>query len=187
MRAVYAQHQRSDLDFAAIDVVLLGRFPQHGGRPGRDDRAIALAAMTLTGSLELAHRRCATLSGGEQARVHLARALAQLWTAPDGGQALLLDEPAAALDPHWQHRVLHVAREFARQRGCAVMAIVHDLNLAARYADRMLLLDHGRVLAEGEPEQVLRSPCLASAFGLRCRLINDAGSGRPVLLTEAAF
>ncbi|WP_018229541.1 heme ABC transporter ATP-binding protein [Methyloversatilis universalis] len=186
LRAVLAQHQRSDLDHLARDVVALGRYPHHLGRPTAADRAIANEAMALTGCSALAHRVCGTLSGGEQARVHLARALAQVWTAPPGGHALLLDEPVAALDIAWQHRTLACAREFARQRGTSVLAIVHDLNLAARYADRMVLLTGGRLREDGPPDQVLRSPALADAFGLRCRVLDDDGSGRPLLVAEAA-
>ena len=186
MRAVHAQHQRTDLEYTAAQVVELGRFPHHHGRPGAEDRQIARAAMALTGVDGMAARICATLSGGEQARVHLARALAQIWTAPEGAHALLLDEPVAALDIAWQHRTLACAREFAQRRGCAVLAIVHDLNLAARYADRMVLLAEGRIRADATPAAVLASPELAQAFGLRCRLLHDAYDGQAVLIAEPA-
>jgi iron complex transport system ATP-binding protein len=96
--------------------------------------------------------------------VHLARVLAQLW--PGGaGQTLLLDEPTSMLDPLHQHSTLQAVRDFA-QRGAAVLLIVHDLNLAARYCDRLLLLVDGRVQALGTVDQVLQADQLKSVFGL---------------------
>lgn len=186
LRSVHAQHQRTDLDYTARQVVELGRYPWHLGKPSDEDRRIAQAAMALTGTADMAPRICSTLSGGEQARVHLARALAQVWTAREGAHALLLDEPVAALDIAWQHRVLRCARDFARARGCAVMAIVHDLNLALRYADRVVLLQSGRIRADGPPESVMMSPELASAFGLNCRVVRDSRDGATVLVAEPA-
>lgn len=185
-RSVHAQHQRADLEYTAEQVVELGRYPFHLGRPSGADRVIARAAMALTGSTDLAARICATLSGGEQARVHLARALAQVWTARAGEHALLLDEPVAALDIAWQHRALACARDFARERGSAVLAVVHDLNLAARYADRMVLLADGRIAADGPPATVLASGALGRAFGLHCRLLRDPVDGQTLLRAEPA-
>jgi len=184
LRAVHAQHQRTDLDYTAQQVVALGRFPHHGGRPGADDRAIARAAMALTGCDALADRICATLSGGEQARVHLARALSQIWRGTPGAHYLLLDEPVAALDIAWQHRVLACARDRAHSRMTGVMAIVHDLNLAARYADRLVLLADGCIRADGAALEVLQSDALAQAFGLTCRVLIDPATTRPLLLAE---
>jgi iron complex transport system ATP-binding protein len=186
LRAVHSQQQRNDLDFTARQVVELGRFPHNGGRPGSVDRAIARSAMALTGCTELAERICATLSGGEQARVHLARALAQIWHGPTGAHYLLLDEPVAALDIMWQHRALACARERTRSHGTGVLAIVHDLNLAARYADRMVLLADGRIQADGRAFDVLHSTALARAFGIRCRVLDDPLGETPVVLTEPA-
>lgn len=186
LRAVHAQHQRSDLDYTAQQVVALGRFPHHGGRPGADDRAIARAAMALTGCEAMADRLCSTLSGGEQARVHLARALAQIWRGTPGAHFLLLDEPVAALDIAWQHRVLACARDRAHSRMTGVLAIVHDLNLAARYADRLVLLADGRIRADGSPFEVLQSAALADAFGLECRVWIDPHTSRPLLMAEPA-
>ena len=102
---------------------------------------------------------------GEQ-RVHLARVLAQIWDAqPEGHRFLLLDEPAASLDLHHQQLLFQAVRRFA-QRGVGVLLVVHDLNLAARYADRVLLLDHGRAVCTGRPAEVLTADNIQTHFGL---------------------
>ena len=112
----------------------------------------------------LSGRNYLALSGGERQRVHLARVLAQVW--PGGaGQILLLDEPTSMLDPLHQHTILQAVRDFAR-RGAAVLVILHDLNLAARYCDRLLLLQQGRPYLLGSPAEVLAPAPLHAVFGL---------------------
>ena len=137
----------------------MGRLPFGGGAGEIVARALAQA-----GVAHLAHRLYPTLSGGEQQRVHLARVLAQ--TEPHGpATALLLDEPTSSLDPAQQHLVLSAVRDRSR-RGCAVAVVLHDLNLAARYADRIVLLASGRVHAAGTPREVLTPATLAGCFGI---------------------
>ncbi len=158
-RAVLPQESLLAFAFTAFEVALLGRTPHHAGRDA--DARAALAALESAGIDTLADRRFPTLSGGEKQRVHLARVLAQL----DGPEAqlLLLDEPTNNLDLTHQHRVLDVARGLAR-RGLAVVAVLHDLNLAAQYADRVALLAKGRLVAEGSPAEVLRPDLVQQAF-----------------------
>jgi iron complex transport system ATP-binding protein len=115
--------------------------------------------MSRTETLDLAGRRFPTLSGGEAARVSLARILAQ--ETP----LLLLDEPTAHLDPRHQQATLSLARDLSR-RGSGVLAVVHDLNLAAAYADRVALLHGGRLVASGAPWDLLQAPRLSAVFGL---------------------
>lgn len=142
-------------------VVALGRIP-HGAEPDdlreRDARAVA-QAMRATDVEQFAGRSAMALSGGERARVLLARALAV--EAP----VLLCDEPVAALDPRHQLAVMNVLRAEARH-GRAVVVVMHDLALAARFADRVLILGGGRALATGTPAAVLTAPALAAAFGI---------------------
>jgi iron complex transport system ATP-binding protein len=146
-------------------VVALGRLP-HGEKPdslseaGRKAVATALQSVGLQG---FAQRPATALSGGERARVLLARALAT--QAP----VLLVDEPVAALDPRHQLVVLDVLRGRAAA-GAAVVCVMHDLTLAARFADRVVLLDGGRVRAEGEPADVLTPERLAETFGIEARI-----------------
>lgn len=156
-RAVQMQETRLAFAFTARDTVEMGRAPWAGTpEEDRDDEvvAIALGAAEVT---HLASRHVPGLSGGERARVAFARLIAQ------ETEILLLDEPTAALDIRHQERVIMVARDRARA-GATVMVIVHDLSLAAAYADRIVLLDAGRIRAVGPPQEVLRAPLLSEVY-----------------------
>jgi iron complex transport system ATP-binding protein len=152
-------------------VVELGRYP-HRGQPGRADMDIPLQAMQATAVEHLQHRVLNTLSGGEKARVHLARALAQVWE-PSAGPAsapstrwLLLDEPTAALDLQHQHRMLQLVRAWATAQGVGVVAVLHDLNLALRYSDRCVVLQGGQVVGSGATAEVLTPLCIQQVWGV---------------------
>jgi iron complex transport system ATP-binding protein len=135
-------------------------------RAAVDEAAVAASAMAAAGVAGLAQRRADRLSGGERARAHLARVLAQLWTgrAAGGGRFLLLDEPTASLDLAHQIAVMRVARAEAAA-GTGVLAVLHDLNLAAAFADRVLLIAEGRAVAEGLPQAVLEARRLSHVYG----------------------
>ena len=143
-RAVLPQDTAVAFDFTVQEVVEMGRFP-HRQQPSRHEAGIVTAAMQATGVAPLAGRSINTLSGGERARSHLARALAQIWEPlPDGATRwLLLDEPTAALDLAHQHHTLALVRCWAVEQGVGVVAVLHDLNLALRYAHDSLLLATG--------------------------------------------
>ncbi|SBW12979.1 Hemin import ATP-binding protein HmuV [uncultured Alphaproteobacteria bacterium] len=146
---------------AVADVVDLGRTPHrraHGARRAADAAAVA-AAMAATGVSHLAARSALDLSGGERVRVMLARALA------GEPEMLLADEPVAGLDPHYQLQVMEVLRRLA-DAGRAVVVVLHDLTLAARFCDRVVVLDSGRVAADGRSEEVLTPDVLAEVFGV---------------------
>ena len=173
-RAVLPQHSELAFSFRVLEVVLLGRSP-HAGAGGRErDLAVAQASLAATGTGHLADRVYTTLSGGERRRVQLARVLAQIgFPATNGrgaGRYLLLDEPTAGLDLAYQHTTLETARE-AAGRGVGVVAILHDLNLAAVYADRIAVLHGGHVAAEGTPEKVLTESMVRDSFNLSVRII----------------
>jgi iron complex transport system ATP-binding protein len=169
-RAVLPQDPTVAFGYTALELAALGRHP-HGDKPAAL-HGIALAALRAAGAAHLAHREVPTLSGGERARAHLACALAQLWdTECDHARYLLLDEPTAALDLAHQLDVLAVVREFARARGIGVVAILHDLNLASEYADRVVVLVDGRVVADGSPPAVLEPACIRTAFAVRAHVL----------------
>ena len=164
---------------AVADVVALGRIPHASGAQelGEADRAAVLGALEATGTLPLAERTVTTLSGGERRRVALARVLAG---APD---LILADEPVAALDVRYQFVVLDLLRERARA-GAAVIAVLHDLSLAARYADRVLLVDGGRIVAEGAPASVITHENLAVTFGIHATI--ETRDGHLVVTPQGA-
>ncbi len=178
-RAVVSQHVTLDFAFDVLDVVLMGRTPHTRGRAEtRADVAIAWEALCAVQMEAFAERAFPTLSGGEQQRVHLARALAQL-TPPAAVSAdaarpnaarparyLLLDEPTASLDLAHQHGVLRLARRLADDDGVGVLAVLHDLNLAAQYADDVLLLQAGALHAAGPPADVFTPDTIRAVYGL---------------------
>jgi iron complex transport system ATP-binding protein len=172
-RAVLPQAPIVAFPFRARDVVALGRSP-HAGLSSRErDRELVAAALHDADAAHLAERAYDTLSGGERQRVHLARVLAQVWAPPDdGGGAcyLLLDEPTNNLDLAHQHALLAQARRFAR-RGHGVLAILHDPNLAASYADRIAVLQAGRIAAVGAPAEVMTPALLQHTFGLAVEVL----------------
>ena len=158
--------------FTCIELVLMGRYP-HLGRfqiEGREDDRIARDAMRLTEIEQFADRTLDTLSGGERQRVFVSRALAQQ------PRVLLLDEPTSNLDVLHQLKVFDLVRKLVDD-GLTAIAAIHDLNMAARYCDRLVLLTGGRVLAEGSPEEVLSPGTIESAFGVKAAVYREPVTG----------
>lgn len=178
--AVLPQSSTLDFAFRVEEVVGMGRLPHQCGRV-RDEQIVALA-LHAADAAHLHGRSYLALSGGERQRVHLARVLAQLWPG-EAGQTLLLDEPTSMLDPLHQHTILQAVREFA-DRGAAVLVILHDLNLAARYCDRLLLLASGRPVALDTPQQVLRPEQLKAVFGLEVLVQPHPERGHPLIIAR---
>lgn len=172
--------QRSSLDFAfrVEEVVAMGRMPHASG--SEEDARIVGRALQAADIEHLAGRSYLTLSGGERQRVHVARIFAQLWPGA-AGKVLLLDEPVSMLDPLHQHLTLQAVRELAAD-GVAVLVILHDLNLAARYCDRLLLLRSGRVRAFGTPHEVLQAEILKQVFDLEVLVQTHPGLGHPLII-----
>ncbi len=161
-RAVMPQESHLAFPFTVWEVVQLGRLP-HEDDPARADRICrqALAEMEMD---QMAERIFTTLSGGEKQRVHLARVLAQIAT-PSQAPLLFLDEPISHLDPAHRFMALDAVREVARSGGM-VLCSMHDLNLVSRYADRVLALREGRLLADGAVEEVLTEDLLKRLFSV---------------------
>lgn len=178
--AVLPQHSTLSFAFPVVDVVAMGRLPHDTGSVR--DAEIIKAALHAADAQHLSERSYLALSGGERQRVHLARVLAQLWPGEEG-QVLLLDEPTSALDPRHQHTTLQAVRDFAAQ-GAAVLVIVHDLNLAARYCDRILLLRDGRPHILGSPTEVLRVEPLFAVFGLDVLIQRHPERGHPLIVVR---
>jgi iron complex transport system ATP-binding protein len=158
----------------------MGRMP-HGSGQVRDAEIVE-AALRAADAWHLQGRSYLALSGGERQRVHLARVLAQLWPG-EQGTTLLLDEPTSMLDPLHQHTTLQAVRRFA-DRGAAVLVILHDLNLAARYCDRILLLEQGRCHALASPDEVLTPGALKAVFGIDVLVQAHPERGHPLIITR---
>ncbi|MCB5187657.1 heme ABC transporter ATP-binding protein [Methylobacillus caricis] len=180
-RALMQQRGEVGFDYTALEVILLGRHPHHQGAAREMDSRIAEAALFEVDAIHLAHQIYSTLSGGEQARVQMARVLAQIWEAAQGPRLLLLDEPTAALDPRQQHRILGIARTWANKGDVAVVAIVHDLNLAAQYADRIALMRDGRLQKMDGVEAVMNPDAVEACFDLPCVLLKHPDGGTPMI------
>ncbi|CAK9887461.1 MULTISPECIES: heme ABC transporter ATP-binding protein [Pseudomonas] len=178
--AVLPQVSSLGFAFKVEEVVGMGRLPHNSGL--ERDQQIIDAALQAADASHLVGRSYLALSGGERQRVHLARVLAQLWPGEDG-RILLLDEPTSMLDPLHQHTTLQAVRAFA-DRGAAVMVILHDLNLAARYCDRILLLEQGRAHALDTPQQVLRPESLKAVFGIDVLVQPHPERGHPLIIAR---
>ena len=178
---VVPQDSQAAFDFTVREVVEMGRAPRLPRRPfaaaTAGDALAVREALRLAGVEALSERAVTTLSGGERQRTLLARALAQ---EPD---VLLLDEPTAHLDLRHQTQMLALARALAHEHGKAVLAVLHDLNLAAGYCDRLLLLHEGHIVAQGTPEEVLTAANLRQVYGVRVWVRRHPLTGRPWLLT----
>jgi heme transport system ATP-binding protein len=185
-RSVVAQASNLSFPFTVLEVVMLGATVPGFGISDPDAAAAAREALNAVGLSAFEARMLHELSGGERQRVHIARALCQLHTAPRGATetaALLLDEPTASLDLKHQGDVLTVIREQS-QNGRAVLLVIHDLNLAAAFADDVVLMADGRIVGRGTPDEVLNEDLLSHTFG--CRLqIEASGDGRRLVLPAA--
>lgn len=175
MRAVQTQQARVSFAFTAAEVVQMGRAPWRGTEYEDDDEVVVATAMAMTETVGMAQQRVTTMSGGEVARTSFARALAQ------EAAVLLLDEPTAALDIRHQELLLEQARERALL-GATVIVVLHDLSLAGAFADRIVVIDAGHVVADGTPEEVLRAELLSEVYRHPVRVIPDPETGTPVVL-----
>ncbi|MBK0081731.1 heme ABC transporter ATP-binding protein [Kosakonia sp. S58] len=174
-RAVMLQHHALGVEWAAESVVAMGRAPW-GERHACD---IVRKVMRLTGCETLIGRRFSTLSGGEQQRVQLARSLAQLWRngAPEGW--LFLDEPTSALDLYHQQQLLRLLKSLTQRARLHVCVVLHDLNLAALWADRIVLLHKGKLVVEGTPQQVLQPEVIARWYGAQVHVATHPDGQTP--------
>jgi iron complex transport system ATP-binding protein len=209
VRAVMPQDSSLTFPFTALEVVLMGRMPHLRGAESVRDYRVAHDALAAVEAAHLAERLFPTLSGGERQRVQLARALAQIWTTKDddasdeankrsgiandrsavdasdnngdAGRYLLLDEPTSNLDLAHQYGAMEIVRRFTRE-GLAALVILHDLNLAAQYADRVLMLKDGRAVFSGSPAEVFTRELIAETFDVPVVVTAHPHTGCPLII-----
>lgn len=166
-RAVLSQQIDLAFPLRVWEVVMMGRYPHFTNSPAMADEQAVDEAMRFFDVTPLADRNYMTLSGGEKQRVHFARVLSQIWySRPNEPRYLLLDEPLTFLDVHYQVQFMNRLKELLNDTSLTVVGVVHDLNLAARFADNILILNHARVQAFGTPEEVLTVQHVQEAFHL---------------------
>ncbi|MCC6831052.1 MAG: ABC transporter ATP-binding protein [Thermoleophilia bacterium] len=182
MLGLLPQHPVAPEAITVAELVERGRHPHRGWlTAGRGDREAVASALEATGTADLAHRAVDTLSGGQRQRVWIAMALAQ------EPEVLLLDEPISFLDVAHQIDVLDLLAEVNARRGTTIAMVLHDLNLASRYAHRLAVVAGGRVIATGTPDEVLTLGVLREAFGLDARLMRCPVSGMPIVVPVGRF
>ncbi|TKF32482.1 heme ABC transporter ATP-binding protein [Enterovibrio norvegicus] len=175
---ILPQYSSLTFAFTVREVVELGGLALRASQ--KTIAAIAEEKMQVTDILHLAERLYPSLSGGEKQRVHLARILTQLSQSPRE-TVLMLDEPTSALDIGHQHKTLRLAKQLASE-GSTVIAVIHDLNLAAQYADRIIMLNNGHIVADGSPSQVLTPSNIENVYGWAVQVIPHPQASYPVVL-----
>jgi iron complex transport system ATP-binding protein len=179
--AVLPQHSLLNFPFTAAEVVMLGRTPHDTGVA--HDREIVARTLQAVDGDYLANRIYTQLSGGEKQRVHLARVLAQIWEpCPQGERYLVLDEPTSSFDLAHQQLTLEIVRNLA-DTGVGVLMVIHDLNLAARCADHMVLMQCGRTVVAGTPQAVLQRDTIARVFQVDASIGVHPLTGTPLVIT----
>jgi iron complex transport system ATP-binding protein len=180
--AVLQQQNQLQLPFTVQEVALMGRYPHFGRNASSADEAIVDIALERAGVTHLKHRNYLTLSGGEQQRVHVARVMAQIY-GENGTQTryLFMDEPSNSLDILHQHSALQLAKDFANQGNC-VVAVLHDLNLALQYADKILLLKGGKLVGFGKPLDVMTDHAISDVYGLPLQIFEHPSCEHPIVM-----
>jgi iron complex transport system ATP-binding protein len=177
-RAVLSQAVEVAFPLTVRELVMMGRYPHFSGRPGPTDEKIVDEVMAHFDVTEFSDRQYQTLSGGERQRVNFARVLAQLWLdGPSHGRYLFLDEPLTFLDIRHQIDFMKKIREFSAASDVVTVGVVHDLNLAARFADHIVLLNEARIVASGTPAEVLTTERIHSVFGVHPTFVPSSDSG----------
>lgn len=176
--AVLPQQSSTPIGLKVIDLISQGRFPHHSifSRFNKEDEDAVLQAMEMVGITDLAERDVSELSGGQKQRVWIALALAQQT------DIIFLDEPTTFLDMTYQVEILDLLADLNKRFGKTIVVILHDINLAARYADRLFALKDGMLIEEGTPGNVIKKSLIKEIFGLNSLIVEDPVVHSPVVV-----
>lgn len=180
-RAVLSQRVVLAFPMPVHEVVMMGRYPHYGRAPATRDRRIVDEALDLVGMSARRDQHYATLSGGEQQKIQLARVLAQIWPYEEPGERkfLFLDEPITGLDVHYQLHMLDIARDLVAH-GCTIVAILHDLNIALQYGNSFFAVQDGRLVREADSAEDISRDLIESLFGVRAHRLTDPENNQSV-------
>lgn len=179
-KAKFSQNNSHDIPLTVNNVVMMGRYPYFNSVPRKTDEEAVLKAMQETDVLHLAQRDYNSLSGGEKQRVHLARVLTQLDNDVEN-TLIFLDEPLNNLDVLHQHRIMQTIKKFTQAGNTAVM-VLHDLNLAAQFADRVMLLKKGKIVSHDVPGKVFTRETISKVYNFPCTICPNPVNNNPLII-----
>lgn len=182
-RAVMSQQPELSFPLTVEEVVMMGRYPHFVFNPGKKDDNICNEVIERMNLQSFKERNYLTLSGGEKQRVQFARVLTQIWEQPANGglRYLFLDEPLTSLDINYQQEFLQIARKFTRA-DTVLVAVIHDINLAIQYADKLFFLKDGKIAAQGSTSVILNEKLLEKVFGVKTTIIKNPVTGSPLVV-----
>jgi len=182
VRAVMSQQPELGFPLSVEEVVMMGRYPHFTFNPGMHDENICNEVIMQMKIENLKDRNYLTLSGGEKQRVQFARVLAQIWDMPsDGHRYLFLDEPLTNLDINYQQEFLTIARSLTKT-DTVLVAVMHDINLAVQYADKLIFLKDGEMVSYGDPLDILSEDLIKNVFNVDTRIIQNPITGLPLMV-----
>lgn len=179
-KAKFSQHNSNEIPLQVKDVVMMGRYPYFDSQPRKEDFEAMNKLMYETDVYHLKERDYNTLSGGEKQRVHLSRVMAQLENELEQ-KLVFLDEPLNNLDVKHQYKALEIIKKFTQNDNSAIV-VLHDLNLAAQFADKILLMKSGKVSAYGTPEEVFTSENITQAYNFPCTICSHPVNSNPMII-----
>lgn len=181
-RAVMSQQPELGFPLMVDEVVMMGRYPHFNFSPGKKDEMICNEVIERMNLNLFKERNYLTLSGGEKQRVQYARVLAQIWKKPEEGlRYLFLDEPLTSLDINYQQEFLQIAKELTKE-DTILVAVMHDINLAIQYADKLFFLKEGELAAFGRPKEIVNESLIEKVFSVRPSIITNPLNGNPLVI-----
>jgi iron complex transport system ATP-binding protein len=182
IRAVMSQQPELGFPLTVEEVVMMGRYPHFTFNPGKHDVNICSEVIEKMQIGDFKDRNYLTLSGGEKQRVQFARVLAQIWDMPaKGHRYLFLDEPLTNLDINYQQEFLSIARSLIKT-DTVLVAVMHDVNLAVQYADKLIFLKDGELVSYGNPVEILSEGLIKKVFNVDTKIINNPVTGLPLMV-----